>query len=750
MTNSVNFFGGAGTRRLSVLAALIASACSAPALAQQADKSSDTSIDRISIIGSQQKLDQAAGAVDVIDELQLEQFNFDDINRILSQVPGVNIRQEDGYGLRPNIGFRGVTPERSKKINIMEDGVLIGPAPYSAPAAYYFPMASRMTAVEVTKGPSTIQYGPNTVAGAINLVSRAIPTDSEGRVDVSAGSDGYYKGHVHYGNTNGAFGYLLEAITLGADGFKELDGGGDTGFDKTDLMAKFNYQFSVGDTAQLIELKLSRSDETSDETYLGLSDADFAADPYRRYAASQLDTFEADHRQVQLTHVLETDTIQLTTRLYRNDFERDWFKLDNFTSSQGGQVPTLLEVMTRPESEANQRFYQVLTGQRDSTSQEILQLNSNDREFFSQGIQFDLDTEFAVWGLTHEVAAGLRWHEDEIQRNHTATNHFMRSGELTPTGEATRPTTTNTENTEALSVYVQDTVTLGDLRLTAGVRGELIDGFYQNRNPGFEQDFQHKTTRIWLPSLSGYYALTDQQGVFAGVHKGFVPTSPIQAASIAVEESVNYEAGWRYINNGDRVELTGFYSDYSNLIESCSLSSGCATDQTFAAGEVDVYGLEASWQSSFRLPNGWTLPVAVNYTRTESEFNNTFYSSFAQWGFVEEGNPVPYLAENTGSVSVGVQGNRWDVYLLANYVSDMPEAAQTALTGDSRDSTLAGVRTDSMLTLDIAASYRVSGRSKVYLKLDNVSEEEDIVSRRPYGARPGKPRQVQLGYQYQF
>ena len=90
-----------------------------------------TSIERMSVIGSKEDLIKSTGSVTLIDELELEKFEYDDIGRILATVPGVNIRQEDGYGLRPNIGFRGVTPERSKKINIMEDGVLIGPAPYS-------------------------------------------------------------------------------------------------------------------------------------------------------------------------------------------------------------------------------------------------------------------------------------------------------------------------------------------------------------------------------------------------------------------------------------------------------------------------------------------------------------------------------------------------------------------------------------------------------------------------------------------
>lgn len=129
MTNSITF-------KKSVLA-LSLSLALPTAVAQSADETDD--IEHITILSHHDKLRKEAGSATLLSEAKLEKFEHDDIHKILENVPGINIREEDGYGLRPNIGFRGVTPERSKKITILEDGVLIGPSPYSAPAAYYFP-----------------------------------------------------------------------------------------------------------------------------------------------------------------------------------------------------------------------------------------------------------------------------------------------------------------------------------------------------------------------------------------------------------------------------------------------------------------------------------------------------------------------------------------------------------------------------------------------------------------------------------
>lgn len=712
------------------------------------DKSSaqKNMVERMQIIGRSDNLRKEAGSATLIGEVELEKFSFDDINRVLYAVPGVNIREEDGYGLRPNIGFRGVTPERSKKITVMEDGVLIGPAPYSAPAAYYFPMMAKMTSVEVFKGPAAIKYGPNTVAGALNLTSRAIPQDSEGRIDVGFGSDGFQKVLGHYGNTNGDFGYLIDGAWLKADGFKELDGGGDTGFDKKDIMAKFSYDFSQGDVQNLIELKLGYATEKSDETYLGLTDADFDANPNRRYRASQLDLMDWDHQQIQLTHFYSNNRFDVTTRLYRNDFERSWNKINGFG---GGQISrTLQQVLANPEDEFNQRFYQVLTGQTDSNAVTgSIVLGDNYREYYSQGIQSELSMPYQFAELSHVFTAGVRYHQDQIERRHTENAYFMRSGNLVDDGNPIYATTTNIEETDALSVFIQNTTTIDALEVIAGVRGEFIDSYYQNQAPGKENDWQKKDSRIWLPSLSAFYSLSDTTGFLFGIHEGFIPTSPQEAPEIEIESSVNYEIGGRYQDGANQFELVAFFNDIKNLKESCTFSTadacGDSLDEEFNGGEADVYGLELTASTLFTLDGGYEIPLSLVYTYTDSEFKQSFTSDFPMWGQVTKDDELPYLANNQVSFSFGFVANQWDFNGILRYIGEMHEVS-------GEGEVLSGVKTKAQTILDLSAHYDLNDLGKVYFKLDNVFDDQEVVSRRPYGARPSKPQQFQIGYQYHF
>ena len=52
----------------------------------------------------------------VISEQELDRYEATDIHQVLARVPGVYVRGEDGFGLRPNIGLRGANSDRSAKV----------------------------------------------------------------------------------------------------------------------------------------------------------------------------------------------------------------------------------------------------------------------------------------------------------------------------------------------------------------------------------------------------------------------------------------------------------------------------------------------------------------------------------------------------------------------------------------------------------------------------------------------------------
>lgn len=716
-------------------------------VATAADKSAV--LDMLTILGGSADQEKKAGSVHKVDKESLEQWRYTDALRVLESAPGVYIRQEDGYGLRPNIGMRGSGSDRSKKIALMEDGILFAPAPYSAPAAYYFPLMSRMQAVEVFKGPAAILYGPNTVGGAINFVSRDIPgtdddDDAKGAIDIALGSDAFGKLHGFYGDSGEQFGWLLEGVRLQSDGFKALDGGGDTGFDKNDVLLKLRFNSDLAaDVYHQFDVKVGYADEVSDETYVGISDADFNASPTRRYAASQRDTMDWDHQQYSVSHYFDAGgDYTLNTTLYRREFFRIWDKLNGF----GQDAPSLSTILEDPASPINSIFYDVLTGESDSLGAgQTLLLGANQRDFVAQGIQTQLDWMPEIAGKTHDIRVSARFHQDQIERQHTENGYLMQSGQLVHDGNPTRTTTLNRANADALAVSVHDEVSFSDLILSGGMRAEFIDTEFVNRQTS---ESVSRSDDILIPGVGVNYRATPNLRVLGGVHKGFVPVPPGSAEDVVPEESLNYEFGLRYSNDSLRVESIGFFNDYSNLSGSCTFSSGCAASQLdlgFNAGEVDIWGMEFQLEKTIStgVEGRLRFPVSLAYTYTDSEFKNSFTSPQPDLKDVISGDKLPYLPAHQLIVKAGVTRYRWRAAVALKYLSEM---RTTAGSGDPEGTDA----TDTQTVLDATLDYQITPKSQAYFTVDNLLDEAVIVARRPYGARPAKPLTVSVGYKHNF
>lgn len=704
-----------------------------------AEEASETSaaeeIPTITIIGAPGESSRITGSAHVVDEEALEQFDYDDINRVLNVVPGVYVREEDGFGLRPNIGLRGGSSDRSQKVTLLEDGVLFGPAPYSAPAAYYFPLTVRMTGVEVFKGPAAISQGPQTVGGAINLLSASVPGERGGFVDLAGGTDAFRRGHLRYGGPVGSFGVLGEFVHVASDGFKDLDGGGgDTGFSKNEAMVKVQRALGPG----VLELRLGYADEVSDETYLGLTEADFRANPERRYAASQLDEFDWDWNGIRLDWSQDLLGGSFLASAYSHQFQRAWRKFNNLGAGNAA------EVLQNPDaSDLNRYYYSVISGQADSDPNfegDDLLVGTNDRDFRSSGLQGKQIWTLDQWGGEHRLEVGLRLHSDRIERTHDEFAYEMSNGQLVRNTLPGGFIVLNTGRTQAAALWIRNEARYGQWTIAPGVRIEQISWEFSDRLAGQQREDDYV---IALPGLGVNYALTQDITVLAGVHKGFSPATVGPSEDLEPEEAINYEMGTRVQTQHGKFEFIGFFSDYSNLTATCTFSSGCqALDTQTNAGAVDIYGLEASYAHQWSIA-GLNIPTELSYTYTDTEFQDSFESSDPRYGNVEEGFELPYIPEHRLNARVGVGYDVFSTHLSVSYQSRMRDVA-----GDGPIESASG--SDSFTVVDLAAAWQLLPSLELSARIDNLLDREFIASRRPFGARPGKLRSAQLGLKYAF
>ncbi|MCB9781214.1 MAG: TonB-dependent receptor [Alphaproteobacteria bacterium] len=686
------------------------------------------------IVSDESGTPRVAGSAHEIGAEVLDRYEYDNIEKILSQVPGVTTRGEDGFGLRPNIGIRGANSDRSAKITLMEDGVLLAPAPYAAPAAYYFPMSARMVGVEVFKGPAATRFGPHTVGGAINLRTRDVPREGPAWLaEVSGGNHLTLRGHGFVGTGDATRGALLEAVHLHSNGFKEIDGvGGPTGFDRTELMGKARIAPAA---AHDLELKLGFGHELSHETYLGLTGADLAATPDRRYAASALGRMRWNRTQAELAWLADAGALRVRTVAYHHYLSRAWTKLNGFGA--GIDLHDLLQ--QDPDSGSAAVYLDILRGVEDSaTADQVLLIGTNDRRFHSYGLQ-----STALWSVQgdrvgSELELGLRLHADDVHRVHTEDPHDMVGGVLVQTGEPVETILDSDTRARALAAHVHDDLRLGRLHLLPGLRLEVVHG----SRADIGVDPHPTTTRATLlPGAGALWQATDWLSVLGGAHRGFSPVSPGQDAEVRPELSWNYEGGVRVHPAGlPRVEAIGFYNDYRNITGQCTLSGGCSgdqLDQQFNGGAAEVYGLESVAGVELVPPGAFTVPIEASYAWTKSRFLTGFVSGFPQFGAVEAGDALPYSPEHQAGGRIALVHPRFEVGAGASWRSAMLDEAGLfpAGEGDIPD----------LLLLDAAVTVNATDLVRFTATGTNLANDRSVVSWRPYGARPNAPLQVMVG-----
>jgi len=709
---------------------------------------------------SVEKAAEFSGSTSIIDKETLERDHVFTVNEALRKVPGIYVRDEEGLGLRPNIGIRGQNPFRSTKVLFLEDGLPFNFAPYGDNDIYYHPPVDRYDSIEIYKGADLTQFGPQTISGAINYLTPKVPNQPGGFMSFTGGNRDYLNGHVRYGgmldDVNGvdAVGGVIDYL------HKEGLGNRDYTFAEIDdVNVKSIVDF---DGRNRLTLRGDYYHQDEQGATFGMTDAEYR-NLGPQYNADKNASFITSHWSTSATyeHSFNND-VTLETSFYWSTFRRHWWRQQN-------QFPT--------ENQCGSAYVENrLNGipvDMNTCNYDVGRL----RQYETWGITPVLHAKHDLFGIESQLDAGFRAHyENQYRRMIQGDSPTAREGDLKENNE---------RYADAYSGFFQNKFMWDDWTFTPGVRVESIS--YERKNLLSGVQGQNSMTEI-LPSFGMTYTPIDEVTLFFGIHRGFAPprvedsvnNSTGGSVEIGPEISWNTEFGVKARPvRGVKTELTYFHNDFDTLTV---LGTVGGADTPVAQGKALYEGIELMVRADFADVLNWTHnPYAqIAYTwlptaETTSAFHclpdsgqtaasmTSNYTKFCPGGDVfgsAAGKRAPYAPKNLLTAKLGYSHPiGFDAHLEAVFTDEqfadfmnLNSADDMPLDVDNRDHLVRSGqfgKINDYVVVNFATSYEVYRGLTLYASVKNVLDNTYIVDR-VRGIQPGMPRLVQAGFKYQF
>lgn len=634
------------------------------------------------------------GSRSVVTEEQLQASGALNLEDALRTVPNVTVLDETGTGILPNIGMRGLSPLRSERIQVLQDGYPIAIGPYSNIGLSLFPITLQsIQTIDVVRGGAAVHYGPNNVGGVLNFITRPIPSETtqtlKEQITIAEDSgnvltDTYYRAG---GFVTDKLGLQMQVNTLRGDGFRDHS---DTEVNNFILDADYfpNDSHQLSAQLQYYDVAAELPGSLSPDAYK--QDRTQSQRPHDRFDADMMrGTFT-------WTYTPNSDT-EFEWRNFAHKADRTFFFGQNLSGTGHWADPAI-----------------AATHVADSP-----------RLFTVVGTEPRLTRRIG----DHAITVGMRYVTEDVEfdvnRREIATGTYSVARDWT-------------FDTEAVAVYASDTIRFLDDRLavTPGVRYENVDMSFRN---GVSNETETNKASELLPGITVGYEATDRLFLFANTQRSLVP---VQTAQVTREGDVANETAWNY-------EIGGRFQTTANLLTSATLFRIDYEDQIQFnrdtsrfenLGETRHQGLEL--QADWQVTKNADLRFAYTYLDTE------------QLTGTNEGNELPNAPHHRLSISGDYRYQQWDSSLTGLYVSDsFSDAANTEQeTSNGSAGELPGY---TLLNARIGRDIKLNGGSKINLALavNNLLDEDYYfrgVDVSPVGRLPTPGRSYTLSAQIDF
>jgi Fe(3+) dicitrate transport protein len=661
------------------------------------------------------------GSAFVIESNVIEESRVFNVNEALRKVPGVHVREEEGVGLRPNIGIRGMNPTRSTKVLLLEDGLPLSYAPYGDNASYYHPPIDRYDSIEVSKGSQVIRFGPQTAGGVINYITPMPQKEFGGIAGFSMGTRGYMNSHL-----------MMTGNGLIADIYrKESDGARENMHSKLDDL-NFKFARQLNDDHKLV-LRATHFREYSQLTYSGLTEAEYTK-LGARYNPFKNDYFDANRTGISATHEWKLNADRkILTSVYGAYFERDWWRQASTTTgslscANGAAGTPRISGVALTNADLNACRYE-----------------GRLRNYTTTGIDSRIFQNYQSFGMENQIEYGVKY-QNEVQRRRredfATYNIFLNSG-ASSLEENLRRTT------NAFTVFVSNKTQINEkISVTPILRIENIN--HQQHN-AISNKFAKASFTEFVPGVGLSYQIDSNNLLYGGVHKGFSPPRVEDAidgstvVDLNAERSINAEIGLRSTLVKDVFfDVAVFRNDFKNLVQVGSIAGGTTKYQE---GKALIQGLEVASQIDklFKSVEG-NVFVRTAYTYIPIADQKSAFSNSIGAGSV--GKRLPYSPENTLTLTLGYRApSNWNGRIEYVYVgkqfTDFANTATPASNADGQSGEMAAYG-----VVNTVLNYTI-GKTTMFVAAKNITDATYIVDR-TRGIQVGMPRTIQAGLKYAF
>jgi Fe(3+) dicitrate transport protein len=458
--------------------------------------------------------------------------------QIFAKTPGISIWENDGSGIQLGVASRGLNPNRSWEFNVRMNGYDITPDPMGYPEAYFTPPMEVVEEIEIIRGASALQYGPQ-FGGLMNFVIRKPDKSTRFTAESSntVGSNGLFSTFNYIGGTEGKWSYAAYYQKRVGNGWRDN--------------GQFNTDHAHMELSYAASNKLKLGTEmtymtTESQQPGGLTDQKFAEDARQSLRS-------------------------------RNWFSTPWF------------IPSVsAEYLFSPNTKLSWKAYGTIAERNSVGFMQPINVADNmgnrqvDRDYYTTfGSEIRLSTDYRLFGKENTLVSGVRYFDGHIDRKQNGTGTAGSDMDFSVgAGNYRRDLDFSNIN---MAAFAENMLRVSDkLLVTAGVRVEnirsVMEGQFNvtNGNP-LMLDQITRTRSFLLFGFGAEYHLTKDTELYANFSEAYRPvlisdltppaTTDVIDENLQDSRGYNIDFGYRgTLASYLKFDLSYFHLNYADRI----------------------------------------------------------------------------------------------------------------------------------------------------------------------------------------